>query len=102
LGDRGLVVITSCGHGGIINTLRRAQEMTGIDKIYALVGGFYLAPAPSDYLGKPELFLGCARVQVKNRIPHNRCSISFSELGGASASDLGPRRSRKTVKAKFK
>ena len=40
LGDRGLVVITSCGHAGIINTLRRAQEITGIDKIYALVGGF--------------------------------------------------------------
>ena len=50
LGDRGLVVITSCGHAGIINTLRRAQEVTGIDKIYALVGGFHLAPAPDDYL----------------------------------------------------
>ena len=34
------MVITSCGHAGIINTLRRAQEVTGIDKIYALVGGF--------------------------------------------------------------
>jgi 7,8-dihydropterin-6-yl-methyl-4-(beta-D-ribofuranosyl)aminobenzene 5'-phosphate synthase len=44
------VVITSCGHAGIINTLRRAQEVTGIDKIYALVGGFHLAPAPEDYL----------------------------------------------------
>jgi 7,8-dihydropterin-6-yl-methyl-4-(beta-D-ribofuranosyl)aminobenzene 5'-phosphate synthase len=50
LGDRGLVVITSCGHGGIINTLRRAQEVAGTDKIYALVGGFHLAPAPSPYL----------------------------------------------------
>jgi 7,8-dihydropterin-6-yl-methyl-4-(beta-D-ribofuranosyl)aminobenzene 5'-phosphate synthase len=52
LGDRGLVVISSCGHAGIINTLRRAQEITGVDKIYALVGGFHLAPAPDDYLGK--------------------------------------------------
>jgi 7,8-dihydropterin-6-yl-methyl-4-(beta-D-ribofuranosyl)aminobenzene 5'-phosphate synthase len=52
LGDRGLVVISSCGHAGIINTLRRAQEITGIDKIYALVGGFHLAPAPDDYLAK--------------------------------------------------
>jgi len=50
VGDRGLVVITSCGHGGIINTLKRAQEITGVEKIYALVGGFHLAPAPSDYL----------------------------------------------------
>src|SRR5271169_5583838 len=50
LGDRGLVVISSCGHAGIINTLRRAQQITGVDKIYALVGGFHLAPAPDDYL----------------------------------------------------
>ena len=50
LGDRGLVVLTSCGHAGIVNTLRRAQEVSGVDKIYALVGGFHLAPAPDDYL----------------------------------------------------
>jgi 7,8-dihydropterin-6-yl-methyl-4-(beta-D-ribofuranosyl)aminobenzene 5'-phosphate synthase len=50
LGDRGLVVISSCGHAGIINTLRRAQEAPGVEKIYALVGGFHLAPAPADYL----------------------------------------------------
>ena len=50
VGDRGLVVITSCGHGGIINTVRRAQEITGIEKIHALCGGFHLAPAPQPYL----------------------------------------------------
>ena len=50
VGDRGLVVVSSCGHAGIINTLRRAQEVSGIEKIYALVGGFHLAPAPDDYL----------------------------------------------------
>ncbi len=50
LGERGLVVISSCGHAGIINTLKRAQEVSGIEKIYALVGGFHLAPAPDDYL----------------------------------------------------
>jgi 7,8-dihydropterin-6-yl-methyl-4-(beta-D-ribofuranosyl)aminobenzene 5'-phosphate synthase len=50
VGDRGLVVLTSCSHCGIINILRRAQEVTGVEKIYALVGGFHLAPAPADYL----------------------------------------------------
>src|SRR5262249_61861907 len=50
LGDRGLMVISSCGHGGIINTLKRAQEVSGVEKIYALLGGFHLAPAPDDYL----------------------------------------------------
>jgi len=50
LGDRGLVVISSCGHAGIVNTLRQAQAVSGTDKIYALVGGFHLAPAPDEYL----------------------------------------------------
>jgi 7,8-dihydropterin-6-yl-methyl-4-(beta-D-ribofuranosyl)aminobenzene 5'-phosphate synthase len=50
LRDRGLVVISSCGHAGIINTLKRAREVSGVDKIHALVGGFHLAPAPDDYL----------------------------------------------------
>ncbi len=52
LGHRGLVVITSCGHGGIVNTLRRAQAVTGIEKIHALCGGFHLAPAQAPYLGQ--------------------------------------------------
>ena len=30
--------------------MRRAQEVSGVEKIYALVGGFHLAPAPEDYL----------------------------------------------------
>ena len=50
VGDRGLVVITSCGHGGIINTLRRAQDITGVEKIHALVGGFHLMAASREYL----------------------------------------------------
>src|SRR6201998_1241299 len=50
LGERGLVVISSCGHSGIINALRYAQEVSGVEKIYALLGGFHLAPAPDDYL----------------------------------------------------
>ena len=30
--------------------MRRAQEVSGVEAIYALVGGFHLAPAPDDYL----------------------------------------------------
>ena len=41
----GLVLISSCGHACIINTLRRAQDVTNQQK-YALVGGCHLAPAP--------------------------------------------------------
>ncbi|UAK23485.1 MBL fold metallo-hydrolase [Sphingomonas nostoxanthinifaciens] len=39
---RGLVVIGSCSHRGIINTVRRAQAVSGVAKIHAIVGGFHL------------------------------------------------------------
>ena len=40
--NKGLVVITGCGHAGIINTVNYAKQVTGIDKVYAVVGGFHL------------------------------------------------------------
>jgi 7,8-dihydropterin-6-yl-methyl-4-(beta-D-ribofuranosyl)aminobenzene 5'-phosphate synthase len=42
--ERGLVVVGSCSHRGIINTVRRAQAVSGIDKVHAIVGGFHLVP----------------------------------------------------------
>jgi 7,8-dihydropterin-6-yl-methyl-4-(beta-D-ribofuranosyl)aminobenzene 5'-phosphate synthase len=47
---KGLVVISSCGHVGIVNSVRQAQEVSGIRKVHAIVGGFHLGPAPADYL----------------------------------------------------
>ena len=39
--DKGLVIITGCGHCGVVNTIKHAQKITGIDKIYAVIGGFH-------------------------------------------------------------
>jgi len=50
--DRGLIVISSCGHVGIVNSVRQAQEVSGVQKVHAIVGGFHLGPAPSDYLNQ--------------------------------------------------
>ena len=46
---KGLVVITSCGHRGIVNSVRAAMKIAGTDKVYAVLGGFHLAPHPVDY-----------------------------------------------------
>jgi 7,8-dihydropterin-6-yl-methyl-4-(beta-D-ribofuranosyl)aminobenzene 5'-phosphate synthase len=40
---KGLVVITGCGHAGVINTVRCARKLTGVDRVYGIVGGFHLA-----------------------------------------------------------
>ncbi len=39
---KGLVVLTGCGHSGIINTIHYAQEVTGIRDIFGVMGGFHL------------------------------------------------------------
>lgn len=41
--DKGLVVITGCGHAGIINTLNYAKELTGEDSIFSVLGGMHLS-----------------------------------------------------------
>ena len=42
---KGLVVVTGCGHAGLINTLRQVCSQTGVDQVYAVVGGFHLSGA---------------------------------------------------------
>ncbi|MBU4582439.1 MAG: MBL fold metallo-hydrolase [Proteobacteria bacterium] len=39
---KGLVVLTGCAHAGIINTVRHAVKATGVDRVYAVIGGFHL------------------------------------------------------------
>lgn len=43
--DAGLVVLLGCAHRGVINILNQAMQLTGIDKIYAVIGGTHLANA---------------------------------------------------------
>ena len=57
LTDRGLVVITSCGHSGLINAILRAQDITGVEKIHAVMGGFHLSPAPHEHVQRVVLAL---------------------------------------------
>ncbi len=40
--NKGLVVLTGCGHAGVINTLHCARQLTGVNQIHAVIGGFHL------------------------------------------------------------
>jgi 7,8-dihydropterin-6-yl-methyl-4-(beta-D-ribofuranosyl)aminobenzene 5'-phosphate synthase len=46
--NKGLVILTACGHSGIINTINYAKKVTKIGKIHAVIGGFHL-PAGGIY-----------------------------------------------------
>ena len=55
LKDKGLVILTGCAHAGIINTIRHAQKVTGIDKVHAVIGGFHLGGANMDAVVTPTI-----------------------------------------------
>jgi 7,8-dihydropterin-6-yl-methyl-4-(beta-D-ribofuranosyl)aminobenzene 5'-phosphate synthase len=38
----GLIVLTGCSHAGVINSIRAAKAVTGVDKVHAVMGGFHL------------------------------------------------------------
>jgi 7,8-dihydropterin-6-yl-methyl-4-(beta-D-ribofuranosyl)aminobenzene 5'-phosphate synthase len=51
--DKGLVVLTSCSHRGVINTVRQAMAVSGMDKVHAVIGGFHVVPPlGDDYINK--------------------------------------------------
>jgi 7,8-dihydropterin-6-yl-methyl-4-(beta-D-ribofuranosyl)aminobenzene 5'-phosphate synthase len=47
---KGLVIMASCGHRGIVNSVRGAIKVSGITKVHAILGGFHLMPMPLDYV----------------------------------------------------
>lgn len=50
--DKGLIVISGCAHRGIINTIIRGKELTGSEKVYAVIGGIHLFGADEERLRK--------------------------------------------------
>lgn len=40
--DKGLLVLTGCGHAGVVNICRYAQRLTSDRSLYAVIGGFHL------------------------------------------------------------
>jgi len=53
--DKGLVILTGCGHAGVINTIRHAQEVSGVKKVHAVIGGFHLSGALFDPIVPPTI-----------------------------------------------
>jgi 7,8-dihydropterin-6-yl-methyl-4-(beta-D-ribofuranosyl)aminobenzene 5'-phosphate synthase len=39
---KGLIILTGCGHAGVINTINCAKKIAEVDKVYAVIGGFHL------------------------------------------------------------
>jgi 7,8-dihydropterin-6-yl-methyl-4-(beta-D-ribofuranosyl)aminobenzene 5'-phosphate synthase len=75
--DKGLVVMSSCGHVGIVNSVRQAQEVSGIQKVHAIMGGFHLGPAPADYLS--QVVAEIKKLEPDVLIPMHCSGLNFVE-----------------------
>lgn len=55
LRGKGLVILTGCGHAGVINIVRDARRLTGVEPIHAIIGGFHLTGAYFDPIIAPTV-----------------------------------------------
>ncbi|MEN3053062.1 MAG: MBL fold metallo-hydrolase [Candidatus Methanosuratincola petrocarbonis] len=67
LEGKGLVVLTGCAHSGVINTVNHAREITGIEEVFAVMGGFHLNDAGEEKLEKTASAL--KEIGVKKVVP---------------------------------
>jgi 7,8-dihydropterin-6-yl-methyl-4-(beta-D-ribofuranosyl)aminobenzene 5'-phosphate synthase len=49
---KGLVVLVGCAHSGIVNTIIHGQEISGVDRVWAVLGGFHLSGSDPRILGR--------------------------------------------------
>ena len=52
LKSKGLVVLSGCAHSGIVNTIEHARNISGIDRVHAVIGGFHLAQADENEINQ--------------------------------------------------
>ena len=78
---RGLVVLTSCSHRGVVNAVKQAQAVSGVKKIHAVIGGFHLAPYKEDYVR--DTVAALKEIDVDYVIPLHCTGEPFYEIAKA-------------------
>ena len=86
LKDRGLIVLTSCSHRGVVNAVQQAQEVSGVKKVHAIIGGFHLAPYPPEYLA--ETLSAIKEIDPDYLVPLHCTGEPFFDL---AKGELGPK-----------
>ncbi len=102
--DKGLVVISGCGHAGVINTLEYARQKIKASPVYAALGGFHLFALDDEKLnwtsGKLKEFglrhfLGahCTGIEavyrIRNQAGLGRQSCVVGAVGSSFSLDKG-------------
>jgi 7,8-dihydropterin-6-yl-methyl-4-(beta-D-ribofuranosyl)aminobenzene 5'-phosphate synthase len=61
---KGLVVLSGCAHSGIVNTVKHAKAFTGIDTVFAVLGGFHLARSTDDEIDQTIAYIKSQKPKV--------------------------------------
>ncbi|MBN2049561.1 MAG: MBL fold metallo-hydrolase [Spirochaetales bacterium] len=80
--DLGLVVLLGCAHRGMINILRYAVEITGVDRVHMVVGGTHLMAAGDEQIEKSIQALRDMRVEW---VGVSHCTGGYAAVKLASA-----------------
>jgi 7,8-dihydropterin-6-yl-methyl-4-(beta-D-ribofuranosyl)aminobenzene 5'-phosphate synthase len=84
--DEGLVIILGCAHRGAINTVRHAQEITGVKSIHTVIGGTHLMNAGEVRVLRTGIALqelGVQRVGVSHCTGLHSAMLLAQQLGEA-------------------
>jgi 7,8-dihydropterin-6-yl-methyl-4-(beta-D-ribofuranosyl)aminobenzene 5'-phosphate synthase len=81
LKGRGLIVLTSCSHRGVVNAIKQAQAVSGINKVHAVIGGFHLAPYKEDYVR--DTIAALKNMDINYIIPLHCTGEPFYEMAKA-------------------
>jgi len=81
LKGRGLVILSSCSHRGVLNAIKQAQAASGVAKVLAVIGGFHLAPYQEDYVR--QTIAALKQMDVDYVIPLHCSGELFYELAKA-------------------
>jgi len=94
--DRGLLVMTSCGHRGVVNSARAAMKISGVNKVHAILGGFHLAPHAPDY--QRQTALAIKELNPDFLIPMHCSGETFMAI---AAQELGDKVIRSSTGTRF-
>jgi 7,8-dihydropterin-6-yl-methyl-4-(beta-D-ribofuranosyl)aminobenzene 5'-phosphate synthase len=85
LKGRGLIVLTSCSHRGVVNAIKGAQAASGVNQVHAVIGGFHLAPHKEDYVR--ETVMALKEMGAKYVVPLHCTGEPFYEIAKSEMPD---------------
>ena len=74
-------MLTSCSHRGVVNIVKQAQAVSGVEKVHAVLGGFHLAPYKEDYVR--QVVAGLKEIDPDYVVPMHCTGEPFYEIAKA-------------------